>query len=380
MKPSFISSSAAKVLTVSMFALTTLGMNSAFADPAPAPKACTSEQDATPANIMTCPFGNPAKTTLVMDWLRDVKIQRSNDFVTLVKLLSTVLADSRTGSFVDDLIDNGNLDPQVQAYLVHTFSTILPQNELVKLLQTSPAPDSTGSPVYLAAFMAYNPASITDPTLAQAVSKIINSYYNYASDIYMNSPDIYIPASTGDLYTKAMNEVSQGAKGGILPAIDRLGGYWQEIQKTPDSACSEGTASNGGHYWESWYLNQITQTLQTLGGIREPRAKDAIKNFIGFKCANVADAAQKAMDRINTGETLGKIRKGDKTSIKWAEDFIRDHDGAYHDDEMEILNALSSIVRSNPQIKAFAAEEYNSGYHEGDPELNAKLKALGGVK
>ncbi len=379
MKPTFISSSAAKFLTVSMFALTTLGMNSAFADPAPKGTACTSEQDATPANIMSCPFGNPAKTTLAMDWMRDVKIQRSNDFVTLAKLLSTVLADSRTGNFVADLIDNGSLDPQVQAYLVHTFSTLLPQSELVKLLQASPAPDSAGSPMYIAAFMAYNPASITDPTLAQAISKIINSYYNYSSDIYMNTPDLYIPGSTGDVYTKAMNEVTLGAKGGILPAIDRLGDYSRELQKSPDSDCSE-TSGSGRQYWDSWYLNQIAQTLQTLGGIREPRAKDAIKNFLGFKCTNVADAAQKAMDRISTGETLGKIRKGDKVSIKWGEDFIRDHDGAYHDDEMAILDALSSIVRTNSQIKAFAAEEYNSGYHEGDPELNAKLKALGGVK
>ena len=50
---------------------------------ATAAEPCTSHETATPANIATCPFPDAAKATVVMDWMRDAGIQKSDSFTTL---------------------------------------------------------------------------------------------------------------------------------------------------------------------------------------------------------------------------------------------------------------------------------------------------------
>ncbi len=340
---------------------------------------CTSEKDATPANVMTCPFGNPAKTTLVMDWMRDVKIQKSADMLTLINLLNGDLGDDRTPDFVADLIDNTDLDDQMKAYLVNTFAKTgrIQQSELAKILLT---PDSnSNATLYQQAFLNYRSTDLSDPTLNHAVSVIISDFVGNYSTIYMATPYIYVNGFAGDTYLVAIKYLSQGVKGGAPRAIHQLNEALNAFESNPNTRCAVD-AEPGQDSWFPWYIDGLAKTVVALGDIRETNARDAISQLLNSKCTPLVDAAKKAIDELNIADLLVKIRKSDKTSIVSGENFVRNHDGAYEADELDILDALASVVRTNPQIKVFATDECKSGYHESDAAVNDKLKAIAGIQ
>ena len=182
-------------------------------------------------------------------------------------------------------------------------------------------------------------------------------------------------------YSRTLQYISQGMKSGVLPLIDQLNKQLEVVNNSPNAVCSASEAGNGSHYWKSWFTNQISSEIVTLGSLREVRAQSAISNFENFKCTSIANQARKALANIETGIQVKKIHQGDPNAIQWGMDTIRYHDGDYREIHFLILDGFELLMRTHPalkaKLKAFCKEEFEAQYHAYDQELQNRLEKLG---
>jgi hypothetical protein len=126
----------------------------------------------------------------------------------------------------------------------------------------------------------------------------------------------------------------------------------------------------------------LLAAIKSLGEIGSSRALSKLKSsfLVDHEDKEIRQAVASAVTPIETEMNLAQIKKGNIDSIRWGQDIIANNNGSKKQTTMAILEAFKIAKKAKPtvvkMINDFVRLEINSGYHDYDQELMAKMNEV----